>query len=322
MTALDPEFLWLFVGVAGVVAAYVVGQRLGSRFVVVLPTTEEVRAVAPGRPGWRRHVTAAMFVLALTAMVVALAGPARHVRVPLRLATIMVALDSSRSMGATDVKPERLVAAREAARKFVRALPSEIRVGVVVFAGQASLALAPSGDRAAVIRAVDSAHLQVGTAIGDAISKSLDALQNAARAAGVSARSTQQPLSRAGIVLLSDGDNTSGRTWIPAANAAKAERVRVSTIAFGTLRGTVSVNGRSVSAPVDHASLQAIAKRTGGRAFAAANESDLRVAYQQLTDRLGYRSATQDLTRWFLIGALALELVTVAGAFVWSTRVP
>ncbi len=343
-TLLSGERLWLLLGLAGLAVVYVLRQLRQPRFTVVLPTARALEAVAPRRPGWRRHATATMLLLALATTVFALARPAHQIRVPERLTTIVVALDVSRSMQATDVRPQRLVVAQEAATRFVRSLPKRIRVGVVTFAADAAIRVPPTEDRRAVLHALTTPTIGDGTAIGEAVFKSLDAIQRsvvgvASPPRGVTPSTPTTPsaptttvapsttpdyrgLPPAGIVLLSDGGTTTGRSERLAAQAAKKAKVRVSTIAYGTPGGEVVVNGQRLTAPVQRQSLRILADGTKGTFMEAATAAELRSAYRQFSVGLGTKIVDREFTSSVLVGALALLLLTTLGALGWSSRMP
>ncbi len=343
MTLLAGGRLWLLVGLGALALLYVLRQFRRPRFSVVLPTARALEAVAPRRPGWRRHATATLLLLSLGVTVFALARPAHQTRVPERLTTIMVALDVSRSMQATDVRPQRLVVAQDAAMHFVNALPKRIRVGVVTFAGEASIRVPPTQDRRAILHALRTPTIGDGTAIGEAVFKSLDAIQRSVVGIAVAPKTptpgapatpstpttTQVPagtpdyrgLPPAGIVLLSDGGTTTGRSERLAAQAAKRAKVRVSTIAYGTPSGEVEVNGQRLTAPVQRQSLRILAEGTKGTFMEAATAAELRSAYRQFSVGLGTKVVDEEFTSSVLVAALALLMLTTLGALTWSSRI-
>src|SRR5262245_55738074 len=238
--------LWLLVGVGVMAGAWLAVASQRARHVVRFTSVELLDVVAPRRPRWRRHVPAALFLLALTALVLGFARPVRAVQVTDERATVILAVDVSLSMEATDVSPSRLEVAREAARDFVADLPDDLDVGLVTFHDVASVAVAPSRDRAALGTAIDRFDLGEGTAIGDAVLASRDAVARAAAAPGEDG----EPVP-ARIVVMSDGETTSGISNEEAAAAAAAAGVPVDTIAFGTPEGTiVDESGDTVEVPV------------------------------------------------------------------------
>jgi Ca-activated chloride channel family protein len=230
---------------------------------------------------------------------------------------VVVVLDTSRSMGADDVPPTRMGAARAAARRYVRAIPPRVRVAYVEFAGFAVVKVPATERRERVIDAINKARRRPGTAIGEGIYKSLSAI---ARSAGVEVlrdRPTGK-LPPAVVVLLSDGASNEGRPELGAADAAREAGVQISTIAFGTAEGSYA--GRVE--PVDEEALIAVAERTGGRAFRAGTEDQLDVVYRDLSAGLTSRTEERDLTAWFIGAALLVAVVTALLSIVWFARAP
>jgi Ca-activated chloride channel family protein len=311
MTFLSGGRLWLLLLVAALVAGYVVMQRRRPKYAVRFANLDLLASVAPARPGWRRHLPAAALALALVALVVGVARPARAVKIPREEATVVLALDVSVSMEATDVPPSRLEAAKQAAEEFVDDLPERIRVGLVVFAGSARLVVPPTADRAPVESSLDRLTLAPRTAIGEAIFTALDA---------VTYPSTEDEV-RARIVLLSDGATTAGRPNELAAQAAVEAGVPVSTIAFGTDAGTVEVEGREVAVPVDEAALREVADSTGGTFFEAASAGALRSVYRDIGSAVGFTTEHREVSWWFAGLGLALVFAAAAAGLVWMGRI-
>ena len=256
-------------------------------------------------PGRLRLLPLVLLLAALTAMIVGVARPHATVSVPREEATIVLALDISRSMKATDVKPTRLDAARAAAKAFLAKVPEKYRVGVVSFASRAAAGVPPTQDRRLVVEALDSLKPGEGTAIGDAVALSLRI--------GQPRRSTERPPPRA-IVLLSDGTRDGGRID-PAAAAAQAKRqhVPVYSVLVGTPTGTVeeTLTGgfrRIIRVPPSPATLQQIASISGGRLFTATDAEGLSRVYEDLGSRLGRRDEHREITDVFagIAGVLAL----------------
>jgi len=314
VTFLAGQWLWLLLAVAALVGAYVWVQRKGRRRAAVRFTNLELlQSVAPKRPGWQRHVGAALLGLALVAMVVALARPMRSVRVARRQATVMMAIDVSISMEATDVAPSRLQAAKDAAAKFARSLPSTVRLGLVSFAGTASVLVAPTTDHSRVIAGVESLQLRTSTAIGDAVLTSLDAIHSVAQQTGSAPAS---------IVLMSDGHTTVGTPTADAATVAKQAKVPVTTIAYGTATGTIVYDGQEVAVPVDRDELANLASTTGGKAFTAETGSQLRNAYKNIGTAVGYTKQRREATTGVLGIAVVLVLLAAAASLRWTSRLP
>jgi len=249
--------------------------------------------------------------------VLAFAQPAHEVKVPRERATVMLAIDVSLSMEATDVKPSRIEAAKAAATSFLDDVPPKVNVGLVTFAGSSRIAVAPTTDRRAVADAIAKVELDDGTAIGNAIESSLDALNSMPPAPD----GAEVP---AAIVLMSDGTTTMGVPNQRAIQDAVAANVPVSTIAFGTEGGTVTIpdTGEVVSVPVDAPSLAKIAKATGGQAYEAATQGQLSDVYSKIGSSIGYDTTISALTQWFVAAALLGFLVAGALALAWSNRLP
>ncbi|PZG02464.1 VWA domain-containing protein [Micromonospora deserti] len=315
----SPERLWLLTGVAALVAGYLVMQRRRSRYAVRFTNLRLLDKVAPQRPAWRRHVPAGLFLAMLALLVVGFARPTAEVRVPRERATVIVAVDVSRSMLATDVPPDRLAAAKDAAREFVDGLPEEFNVGLVAFAGSASVLVAPDTDRAALAAGIDrlaegAAGIQ-GTAIGEAIGTSLESIRT------LDARAAESP-PPARVVLLSDGANTAGRDPAQAAAEATEQGVPVDTISFGTPDGVLDSGGRGQAVPVDGDTLRAVAESTGGGYHEAGTGDELRAVYADIGSSVGYQTERQDISARFIGFGLVLALLAAATSMLWFSRLP
>lgn len=326
MTWLSPERLWLLAAIAALVVAYVLLQRRRSRYAVRFTNLKLLDRVAPARPQWRRHVPAGLFLAMLALLVVGFARPQAEVRVPRERATVLVAVDVSRSMLATDVDPDRLTAAKAAARQFVADLPEQFNVGLVGFAGTAAVFVPPVADRAAVDAGIDrlaeGTAGRAGTAIGDAIATSLEAIRTLDAEAG-------EDVPPARVVVLSDGANTAGRDPAEAATQATELGIPVDAISFGTANGTIGGSalsggggGGSLPVPVDGQTLQAVADATGGNYFAAGSAEELRSAYADIGSSVGFETETQDVSARFIgFGLLFAALAALASMF-WFARLP
>jgi len=312
---LSPWRLLLLLVVAAVVVVYVVQARRRSTYTVRFTELDLLASVAPRRPGWRRHVPASLLALSLVALVVGFARPQAQVDVPAERATVVVALDVSLSMQAVDVSPTRLSAAQQAATRFVEALPARFNVGLVSFSGTAALVVPPTQDHAKVTQAVQDLTLDNGTAIGEAVLTSLGALKQLPGAPGL-------PAPPARIVLLSDGSNTVGRPVEQGVSAARDAGVPVSTIAFGTREGTVTIMRQTISVPVDREALQALADGTGGKAYTAESATALSGVYSDIGSQVGTTQERREVTSRFT--GLGLLLVTGAAVLglLWGIRLP
>ena len=320
LSFVDPGWLLLLLAPVALLAVYVVLQQRRPEYAVRFTNLELLDKVAPKRPGWRRHVTAGVFLLALAALIVAVARPTRDVQVPVERATVVMAIDTSLSMEATDVAPSRLEAAQEAANRFVELLPPSINLGLVTFNGTAQVAVAPTTDRDVVRRAVDGLELGESTATGDAIFASLDAIES------MPDEGTDEPVP-ARIVLMSDGTRTVGRSEGEASAAAIEADVPVSTIAFGTPNGTIEYTDETtpptiVPVPVDEVSLQNIAEATGGSFFTAASEAELSQVFEDIGSSVGYETEQREITPWFVGIALLFFLAAASLSLAWFARLP
>ena len=320
MTLLQPQALWLLAAVGALAGAYVLLQRRRRHFAARFTNLDLLASVAPRRPGWRRHVPAAAMGLALVGLVVGLARPVREDRVPREAATVMLVLDVSASMEATDVAPNRLQAATAAALDFVHDLPPRLRLGLVAFDRAARVIAPPTTDRAMVEQGLARLATGPGTASGEAVYTALDALA-AAGASADAGDGAGTPARTAAIVLLSDGATTVGRPVEEAAAAAAERGVPVTTIAFGTGEGTVTVGGREVAVPADRASLARVAETSGGTFFEAASGEALTSVYEDIGSRVGYTTEQREIGMAFVAAGLALLLAGLGAALVWSGRV-
>ncbi|HEU0102948.1 MAG TPA: VWA domain-containing protein [Mycobacteriales bacterium] len=315
MSFLSPTRLWLLVLVAAIVGCYAWQASRRSRYAVRFTDLALLASVAPSRPGWRRHVPAGLLALSLVALVVGFARPQAEVSVPREQATVVVALDVSLSMEAVDVSPSRISSAQQAATAFIEGLPDRYNVGLVAFSGTAAVAVAPTQDHAAVTRAVQDLTLDAGTAIGDAVFASLNALKLVPAQDG-----TATPPAR--IVLLSDGTNTVGRSVESAVTAANDAKVPVSTIAFGTQTGTVVVEGQRIAVPVDRPALRSLADSTNGTAYTAESSSDLSEAYEDIGSSVGTTREKREVTDRLTGLGLLLAAAAAGLGLLWGTRIP
>ncbi|MGH8990983.1 MAG: VWA domain-containing protein [Acidimicrobiia bacterium] len=317
MSLVTPSRLWLLLVVAGLAALYLwLGRRRRHR-AVRFSNLALLRSVAPRRPGWRRHLPAALTALAMVALIVGLAGPTRQVRVPKEAATVMMVLDMSASMEAVDVSPSRYQAAISAAKTFVTDLPDQVRVGLISFDRSPHVVASPTVDHDAVLTGLDQLTVGPGTAAGDALFAALDALTAAQDAAGLTA---EENTKGSAVVLLSDGVTTVGSPVAAAAQQAAERGIPVSTIAFGTDTGTVVVQGEVIPVPADPDAMAQVAELTSGRFFEAVTADELRSVYEDIGTRVGYETTTRDASG----GLLAAGAFALVGAFglglAWNGR--
>jgi Ca-activated chloride channel family protein len=316
MTFQSPLWLLGLLLVAALVGLYVVLQRRRKKYAARFTNVALLGSLVPKRPGWRRHVAFGLVALALAALMISLAGPAAEVRVPRERATVIMAVDVSLSMKATDIEPTRFQAMQKAAKEFVDVLPERINLGLVSFAGTATTVVPPTTDRGQVRGAIDHLELAEATAIGEAVFSSLTAIENFQD----SLDTPSKDLPPARIVLLSDGYNTVGRDDTQAIDAATAAGVPVSTIAFGTDYGTLDLNGETVPVPVDRATLKKIADETDGSYSEAASASELEKVYADLGSQIGYTTEPKDISPWFVRTGVFLALLGAVLSLLWTQR--
>ena len=356
MTFLAPLLLLGLLLVPVLIGLYVLAQRRRSRYAVRFTNLDLLANLAPRRPSWRRHVPTAVYLGAVTLLVLGLARPTMVVAVPREDATVMLAIDVSGSMKATDVAPTRLDAAREAARSFIDQLPAGIRVGIVAFASRPVTLISPTADHAQLTHALDGLKALDGTAMGDALMQVLDIAQeiqasDAAAAPAASAAPgttaapngsaapdaggapgaatdspTGQPLVAA--ILLSDGAQSVGQAEpLAAAQRAASMGVPIYTIALGTPSGEVTVEDQfgqpvTLQVPPDTETLAQIAEITQASAFDAPTAKDLQAVYDNLQSRVGFTEQEQEVTAWFAAAALVLVVVGAGLSAVWFGRLP
>ena len=314
MKFIAPDRLLLLLAPLVLLVAYVVVQFQRKRYAVRFSNVDLLARVAPKHPGWRRHIAAALVLASLVAFVVAFAQPTATVKVPKERATVMLALDVSMSMNATDVKPSRIQAARSAALQFLDAVPPRFRVGLVAFSGTAQVVVPPTLERDELRSAVQNLELDEGTAIGDAIYASLNALKNA--------DSNEKNPPPARIVLMSDGKTTQGRPNERAVAAAKEAKIPVDTVAFGTDEGVVQLRGETVPVPVDRAALAAVAKDTNGNAFTAVSRSEIENVFKRIGSSIGYDTKQREVTIWWLGAGLGVLILACGAALIFTNRLP
>ncbi|MEO6988412.1 MAG: VWA domain-containing protein [Aquihabitans sp.] len=314
----SPVRLWLLVLVGLLALSYLLMQRRRRTYAVRFTNLALLDSVAPRRPGWRRHLPAGLMLIALAALVGAFAEPVAAERVPQERATIIIAIDTSLSMEATDVAPNRLAAAQDAANEFIDLLPDRLNVGLVSFNGVAQIKVPPTQDHDQLKAAVDQLRLGERTAIGEAVFASLDAINSAPEAG-----EDEEPIP-ARIVLMSDGSTTVGRPDAQASAAAKKAGVPVSTIAFGTPGGTIMIEGEPepVSVAVNSAALAEIANATDGTFFEAATGDELKQVYEDIGSSIGYATEDRDVSDRFVGGSLVLLLSAAVLSQLWFSRLP
>jgi Ca-activated chloride channel family protein len=316
-------FFLFFAVVLGLVALYVGAQLSRRRRMQRFANTEMLESVAPKRPSRWRHVPTVLLVSALALFTVAMAGPTRDVRIPRNRAVLMLAIDVSQSMRATDVSPSRLAAAQVAAKQFVDQLTPGVNLGLIAYAGTATMLVSPTTNRDASKNAIDKLQIADRTATGEAIFSALQAISTVGAVIG--GGDTPPP---ARIVLMSDGketepsnpDNPKGA--YTAARSAKDQGVPISTVAFGTPYGTVDMGGQRTPVPVDDDMLKKIAQLSGGKAYSASNLEQLKKVFTNLQEQIGYETRKGDASAgWLRLGALVLAAAAITALLI-NRRLP
>ena len=312
-----PTRMLILVVVPLLVAAYVLASRRKNRRGMRFTNTSMLDVVIPRQSQWRRHLAVALSLLSLITLTTAFAEPTTQVNVPRERATIVLVIDASLSMQATDVAPNRLDAAKAAAVAFVNELPEKYNVSVVSMAGATSILVPPTLQHGTVANAINSIKLQDSTAIGAGIDTAMTALQQAPK----DPDRPDDPAPGA-IVLLSDGTNTTGRAPQQAAADAKLAGVPVYTIAYGTENGYVDLDGKRNPVPVDKEQMQQVAQISGGQYFAAATPEQLRSVYENISSEVGYEKADREVTAQFAGFGLAFAVLAALGAISLGARWP
>jgi Ca-activated chloride channel family protein len=315
-------FLFLFV-VLGLVGLYIVVQLARRKRMLRFANMELLESVAPKRPSRWRHLATILLVLSLVLFTIAMAGPTHDVRIPRNRAVVMLVIDVSQSMRATDVSPSRMAAAQEAAKQFVDQLTPGINLGLISYAGTATVLVSPTTNRDATKNALDKLQVADRTATGEGIFTALQAISIVGAVIG--GGDTPPP---ARIVLMSDGketvpsnpDNPKGA--YTAARTAKDQGVPISTVSFGTPYGYVDMNGQRQPVPVDDEMLKRIAQLSNGQAYTASNLEQLKEVFTNLQEQIGYETRKGDASAgWLRLGALVLALAALAALLI-NRRLP
>jgi Ca-activated chloride channel family protein len=318
-----PWFFLFFIVIAALVALYVMVQRTREKRVLRFANMELLETVAPKRPTRWRHVPAIALITSLSLLTIAMAGPTHDVRIPRNRAVVMLVIDVSQSMRATDVAPSRLAAAQEAAKQFADQLTPGINLGLIAYAGTATVLTSPTTNREATKNAIDKLQLADRTATGEGI---FTALQSIATVGAVIGGGDEPPPAR--IVLMSDGketvpsnpDNPKGA--YTAARTAKDQGVPISTVSFGTAYGYVEINDQRQPVPVDDEMLKKIADLSGGSAYTASSLEQLKEVFTSLQEQIGYETIKGDASvGWLRLGALALALAALTALLI-NRRLP
>ncbi len=313
---IEPLRLWLLLGVLALALVYVVSQLRRRKYAVRFANLELLDKVAPARPGWRRHLPATVFLLALTALVVSFARPSQDTEVPKEQATVIMAIDASLSMDATDVRPSRIEGAKEAAINFIEDLPDNLNLGLVTFNGVATIRVQPSQNHDASVASIAALELGPATAIGEAVFAALDAIES------VSPEDGTAPPAR--IVLMSDGETTVGRADQDAIEAAQKVGIPVFTIAFGTEAGVIELPDEPfpIPVPVNLDKLRAIADSTGGQFFAASSTRELAEVYEDIGSQVSFETIQDEISSSYVGIAMILLALSAAMSLIWFSRLP
>ena len=315
-------FLFLLV-VLGLVALYIIVQVARHRRMLRFANMELLESVAPQRPSRWRHLPAILLVLSLVLFTIAMAGPTNDVRIPRNRAVVMLVIDVSQSMRSTDVAPNRMAAAQEAAKQFADELTPGINLGLIEYAGTATVLVSPTTNRDATKNALDKLQFADRTATGEGIFTALQAI--ATVGAVIGGGDTPPP---ARIVLFSDGketmptnpDNPKGA--FTAARTAKDQGVPISTISFGTPYGFVEINDQRQPVPVDDSTMKKVAELSGGNWYNAGSLEELKAVYASLQQQIGYETSKGDASAgWLRLGAVVLALAGLAALLI-NRRLP
>lgn len=313
---LSPSRLWLLllIPVVGLVY-YLLLRRRKARAAKTGPSN--LQFLLPRERGWLRHVAVLLAVVSLLTLTVAFARPKQTVMEDRQRATIIVTIDVSKSMEATDIPPSRLESAKAAAIEFVQSLPAGFNVGLVTFAGTADISVNPTTDRNVVIGAISELTLRPSTAIGDGIYTSLQALTTIPT-------DPKDPTAKvpARIVLMSDGSTQTGRPSAAAATEAKKQEVPIYTIAYGTPGGFIVSGGRREPVPVDYAELFNISKISGGKAYKAETAGQLRDVYRDIGQSVGKEAVDKEVTTRYAGFGLLFAILASLGVASLAARWP
>jgi len=342
MSFLWPTSLFFLVAVPVLLGLYIWSQRRRRKYALRYASLSLVKEALGRGPGIRRHIPPALYLLSVAFMLFALARPITVVKVPSQEGTVILAIDVSMSMRATDIKPDRITAAKEAAKAFVEKQGDSVKIGVVSFASDASIVQAPTLDHDLVIAAIDRLRLQRATAIGRAVLTSLDAIWEDEGSEGDQPSSVltqpqnpnapQTPAktavpgaakASASIILLTDGQNNQFPPPLAIIDQAITRGIRVYTVGVGTPAGAVlSLEGRSIRTALDETTLKQIAEDTDAQYFLATSDADLKKVYENLSTELVLRTQKTEVTALFTLVAAVFSIVASALSLLWFNRLP
>ena len=320
MSFASPTLLWGLLLVPVLLLAYLLVQRRRIKYAARFTNLDLLANIVDASPGRRRRVPAILALAALAALLVAVARPQAVIAVPREEATVVLAMDGSASMNATDVAPTRLDAAKSAASTFLDELPERFQTGLVSFSDAVTVLEEPTDDREAVRASLDGIQGEVGTAIGEAIRESVD----------LAPRDENGELSKDAlfaVLLLSDGTNTSGVEPSVAVDEMKETGIPIYTIALGTEAGTVDIPNsfgdvQTVDVPPDPETLRQIADETGGQFFEAPTEADLQEVYEKIGSQVTYEDEERELTAAFAGAGAFFLLIGATLSALWFGRLP
>ena len=347
MNFMWPQFLWLLLAVPLLVLVYLWLLKRKKKLTLRYASLSIVKEAMGTSMRWRRHIPPVLFLLAIAAMLVAASRPFAVIALPSTQETIMLAMDVSGSMRATDVKPNRLVASQNAAKAFLNELPRTVKVGIVAFAGSAQVVQPATLSREDLVAAIDKFQLQRATAIGSAIVVSLAELfpdegidlsamtYGNGRPRGVAIEQTPKPggkkafvpvapgsYNSAAIILLTDGQRTTGVDTLEAAKMAADHGVRVYTVGIGTVDGeTIGFEGWSMRVRLDEATLKAVALSTQAEYFYAGSAETLKKVYEKLSSRLTVEKKETEISGLLALLAAVLAITSAGLSLLWFNRI-
>ncbi|MBS0508047.1 MAG: VWA domain-containing protein [Proteobacteria bacterium] len=347
MVFLWPSMLWLLAALPLLVLLYLWLLHRRKAQAIAYPGLALVRQALGSGTQWRRHLPPLLFLLGLAALLLAAARPLAVLKLPSEQQTIILAMDVSGSMRATDVEPDRLTAAQNAAKAFIKDLPRHVRVGVVAFAGTAQLAQLPTQSHEDLVKAIDSFQLQRGTATGNGIMVALATLfpdagidiaalggRQAMRALPIDEIARPEPARKpftpvapgsyrsAAIIMLTDGQRTTGVDPMEAAQWAADRGVRVFTVGVGTVQGEViGFEGWTMRVRLDEDTLKAVALRTNAEYFHAATAQDLHKVYENLSSRITVETKETEVSALLALVGAALTVLATGLSVWWFGRV-
>jgi len=339
------SFLWslfFLIAVPVLLGLYIWSQRRRRKYALRYASLSLVKEALGRGPGIRRHIPPALYLLSVAFMLFALARPITVVKVPSEEGTVILAIDVSMSMRATDIKPDRITAAKEAAKAFVEKQGDSVKIGVVSFASDASIVQAPTLDHDLVLAAIDRLRLQRATAIGRAVLTSLDAIWEAEGSEGdqpsavltqpQNPNAPQTPAktavpgaakASASIILLTDGQNNQFPPPLAILDQAISRGIRVYTVGVGTPAGAVlSLEGRNIRTALDETTLKQIAEDTDAQYFLATSDADLKKVYENLSTELVLRTQKTEVTALFTLVAAVFSIAASALSLLWFNRLP